>query len=907
MIDQTWITRGFDAFRQGSFSNAGHNLYVSKAGVLQRIHLHDFNGDGYFDLVFCNSQNHWERVPTYVFQDVLNPESRSLLELPSDGALSGIVADLNGNGFDDLVLGCYDNGISLIGINSIIYFGSKSGWSESRQQRLPTPACRSVTAGDFNGDQQLDLAFLGADIVRVFYQSELGFEPKRYVELDIKGDKITQHDLDQDGYADLIVRSRDGSITVYWGGPNGLDPDERLEISTPDNDFDRTRSLPPSDVSIAEWVEDATPLVQVIELPTPHVFVAQEKNVLLIPISKQRHSGPPITLKSPASMAISTGDVNGDGMLDLVIACRDATDGHEHSWIYWGSKNGFCESHKTQLASYRACDVAVTDLDGDGFDEVILCQNKTHQSFTSESLIYRGCHDGIHAEPTRLVSHDARQIFVAFSDAGCQPQVVLINHFARTCIDNVEATIYHGGTNGFHAKRFQHLDASGAVEAIGCDINDNSHADLVLCNASEYSRVQDDRGSFVYLGGDNNFSEHPDIVLPTTHAHGCCCADLNHDGYLDLIFCGFSDPDLMIFYGTADGFDTKNPSRLRMERDGVVYNEPRWIYLADLNNNGWLDLVVPQIAFDRSFILWGGPHGYSMDRCQMLSIFHAACVRAADFTGNGYADLVIGGHLESPGEPDDCFVYIYWNGPEGLSEDRRMLLPAKAVNSMAIADFNNNGRLDLFVTSYGSERERDIHSYLYWNRKETTFSVEDRTLLFTHSASGCVAADFNENGWTDLAVANHKVWGDHVGFSEVWWNSSDGFDKKNTTRLPTEGPHGMSSVEPANIMDRGPNEYYISTPFQLPEAARATAISWQAQIPNKTWVRAQVRFGITSEALENSTWQGPSGVCTWFENGQEILPSEQTGEWIQYRLALGAVNGLSTPRVHEVVVHYSNP
>ena len=49
-----WVTEGFAAFRSGTFGNAGQNLYVSAAGVLQRIHLFDFNKDGWVDLAVCN-------------------------------------------------------------------------------------------------------------------------------------------------------------------------------------------------------------------------------------------------------------------------------------------------------------------------------------------------------------------------------------------------------------------------------------------------------------------------------------------------------------------------------------------------------------------------------------------------------------------------------------------------------------------------------------------------------------------------------------------------------------------------------------------------------------------------------------------------------------------------------------
>ena len=73
--------------------------------------------------------------------------------------------------------------------------------------------------------------------------------------------------------------------------------------------------------------------------------------------------------------------------------------------------------------------------------------------------------------------------------------------------------------------------------------------------------------------------------------------------------------------------------------------------------------------------------GFSMDRCQTLSAERPACARSADLTGNGYPDLILGGHVPSRGLPHDSFVYIYWNGPEGLSEARRCMLPANGINS----------------------------------------------------------------------------------------------------------------------------------------------------------------------------------------------------------------------------------
>ena len=63
------VTEGFDAFRRGAFGNGGQNIYVSRAGVLQRIHQYDLDRDGYLDIVICNSQPHGEQPPSFLYRD----------------------------------------------------------------------------------------------------------------------------------------------------------------------------------------------------------------------------------------------------------------------------------------------------------------------------------------------------------------------------------------------------------------------------------------------------------------------------------------------------------------------------------------------------------------------------------------------------------------------------------------------------------------------------------------------------------------------------------------------------------------------------------------------------------------------------------------------------------------------
>lgn len=230
------------------------------------------------------------------------------------------------------------------------------------------------------------------------------------------------------------------------------------------------------------------------------------------------------------------------------------------------------------------------------------------------------------------------------------------------------------------------------------------------------------------------------------------------------------------------------------------------------------------------------------------------------------------------------------------------MLPASGINALCVADFNCDGQLDIFVGSYHKGTERDVDSFIYWNRPDRGFSAADRTRLLTHSASGCFAADLDGNGWPDLVVANHKVWGDHAGYSEIWWNGPEGFKAERTTRLPTSGPHGISAVEPGNIADRGPEEIFVSAPEQRDQSTRIVGIRWEAVTPAQTYVRAQVRAAARREELDEMPWQGPGGPGTWFSSDDD-MPSERIcGCWFQYRLALGAVNSCGTPRVTAVEI-----
>ena len=888
-MTNNWTTEGFEGFRKGTFGNGGQNLYVSRKGVLQRIHQTDLTGNGYVDLVFCNSQNHEEKVPLDVYPDpIKHPERKNQLYI--GGSISGCVVDLNGNGYQDLVVSCIWDGMSKL-TNSAIFYGSKEGLTSKYVNYLPTGRATCVTAGDFNGNGKKDLIFISEDDMKIFPQGINGFEAEKVSIHEFK-DAVhltTITSAQKDKPDTLLIRKKNGSYSIIEASSSGIDISKEKVLLEADEDFvliKRGRDC------YTQAVKEPEPLAQVLQIGEDIYLCAFRKKRTMFYPYRNGTLGKPIIFECENAFSVAAGDIKSSGKLDLVFACRDKSTGIECSWIYPGSDSGtWNEADRIAIESYNACDVVLHDFSGNGLLDIVISQSHTHESYTSKVLIFsigKG-RDFIDLEVQKLTAHDAYRVFIV------NGQLVINNSRSGSLLGDGDVTIYTGDVDGFDPERKISLSAWGCTDMVCCDFNDDGLPDLALANAAELSPWLDP-GSFIYYNTPAGFHHSPDLKLPTVRAHGVVCGDLNHNGYLDLIFCGFDNKKLKIFYGSGTGFCEKNSVEIVMEENGKIYKEPRFLALADLNGNGWLDLVVGMVSEYESFVLWGGPDGFSFDNKQVFHVRHACNSKVADLNNNGYPDLIFGGHTQSLDGAHDAFVYIYWGGADGFSEDRRTLLPCNAVNSLAVADFNNDGLLDLFVASYQDGRLRDIDSYIYWNQGEEGFLPHKRLPLRTHAVSGNLAADFTGNGWIDLAIANHKVEGNHISYSTVWYNGPDGFDEKKTVNLPSEGIHGMGNVDPGNIMDRSPEEYYISAPYRVKKASIIDTVSWEGEIPPRTWVKTAIKTAASEKGLENEQWS------RWFECGQKIGLKIPPGCFIQYKLVLGAANSVRTPRLRKIVV-----
>ncbi|REL33056.1 hypothetical protein DYD21_12405 [Rhodohalobacter sp. SW132] len=126
---------------------------------------------------------------------------------------------------------------------------------------------------------------------------------------------------------------------------------------------------------------------------------------------------------------------------------------------------------------------------------------------------------------------------------------------------------------------------------------------------------------------------------------------------------------------------------------------------------------------------------------------------AADYSGNGYVDLFVGGSFLPGGYPRNASSRLFTNRNGELTLDEansERLADAGLVSSALFADFTQNGYQDLLVsTEWGSIK-------LYENRNGQFREITNAMGLnrYTGWWNGIASGDFTNNGLTDFVAVN---------------------------------------------------------------------------------------------------------------------------------------------------------
>jgi hypothetical protein len=844
-----WETSGFEDFRQGEFDSGGVNLYVSKRGVVQAVHRFDVNQDGFFDLVFANTHDRIHVVPSYQYRfKAGNRNDFTKTEYPGAGSFRIVATDLNGDKLPELIIGRGDDNVTP-SLNTYIYWGIPAGWDERYHTELLTPNFRELCTGDLNNDGDADIITISGSNLLIYWGQPNGFTYQNKTSYSAPSLNSCQVvDLDGDHLNDLVVTGSGNTSRVIWGAKNGFQTDNATQL--------------PVGTS-----SEASTLGSRLVLATPSGPRIYTVNVRKFSLDE--------AVDYPESGKLESADLDGDGIQDLVVS-RTVLNGNyvTTSRIFWGkSKDGsetYFQSRFTDLPTLGASDVAISDVDSDGFKDIIFANSRDNDKFSVPSYIYWGASNG-YTETRRssLLTHGAQSV------SALGPDVFFANNVIARRRGDVDSFVYLGSKQGLYSTdHLLRLPTVGAYEGCLSDLNDDGYVDALFANS--YEDAPDLKGgSYIFWGNNKGLSPSNRTMVPSRTGIGCAVGDLNFDGFLDLLISNFTQDSASLFFGGPDNDYSKHEQILQVR-------DPRFPSIADLNKDGFLDLLVPSVK-EGLHVFWGSQRGYTQNNLTLLPGIGPVAQQIADLNGDGYLDIVLCNLVD---ESNRLFhginSYIYWGSSKGYSSLRRMDLPSIGGEYSTIADLNGDHYLDIFMSNYQSEFERFLDSYIYWGNHKAIYNDSAITTLRVGSASGAVSADFNGDGWIDIAVANHYEKGSHLTNSYVFWNGPDGFENRSKTPLPTTGAHLMTGVDPGNIYTRDLRETYTSKAYDAGSTVIPIELRWEGTTHFDTKLGFEIRSSPSMQELREAPWQSLGSQSE--HERRPSLPSILSNRWWQYRV-----------------------
>ena len=569
----------------------------------------DFLGDTYYDLAIVSAGLDPETEDGIV-EVFRGPGFTNRVQLyAGHGASSVACGDFDNSGSLDIAVGnTYDRTVDVF-LSPLVPPVLGPNWTLST-----TSQPRWLAAGDFNDDSSTDLvaACQESPSLEFFFQAsnQLPLYPSYDdVVLSTVPSRVIAGDMNSDGRADLLVLSESACVSLGFFQEEGENWPIAPSFSTP------TGAVPRGAV-IGDLTGDG-----IVDVAIASARVDWSGSSIAILPGSNGFSNSNMTVwtaKSQEASLMATGDLDGDGEEDLILAYP--------SLNAFGYMRGFSGDVHLVNVSFNPENLLVADLDGDGLSDVVVA-NRTHGYVT------------IRFGTDTLPGGSMREELLGC--LGNVTDVVMGDLNGDALIDVVAAT-----SNGtiqvfFNTGSVPSFADSEVIDAApwGNPILSVTVGDLDSDNLDDIAYVTPtgDIGILIQNDPGEPFSDSPDLTLkPTTGPVAQVWAgDVTGDWKDDIVALSGSGDMLVLFD--------------QMSFSGVVQYEtidlpevPHFVSVMDVTDDEHADLLVIFPSADLLFMYKQSesslPHTPSM---AFVTGAYPVCAGMGDATGDGTADLLV--------------------------------------------------------------------------------------------------------------------------------------------------------------------------------------------------------------------------------------------------------------------------
>jgi len=398
----------------------------------------------------------------------------------------------------------------------------------------------------------------------------------------------------------------------------------------------------------------------------------------------------------------------------------------------------FIEQENIEIPGVQYSSVVWGDYNNDGFLDILVTGLSESGPF---SKIYRNNGDGTFTAKTNISLVGVAQGSVVWGDYKNDGFLdILIT--GDTGSQRVAKIYRNNGDETFTEQTGLYLPGIANGSVAWGDYNNDGYLDILLTGSTNSERV-----SKVYRNNrDGSFIEQTAIVLPGVSASSVAWGDYDNDGYLDILLTGSTGTENIskIYRNNGDGEFIEQTG---ISLQGVFGSSVAW---GDYNNDGFLDIIIAGFTGSERVtkVYRNNGNGTFTEQTSISLVGLAQCsVAWGDYNNDGLIDILLAGEQA----PWNYVTKIYQNNGDGsFSEQSAISLDGVYRCSLAWADYNNDGKLDILLT--GTTGISFI-SKLYKNNVEPSNTKTQEINNLAHEVNGSnvtftwdAGTDINQSG-----------------------------------------------------------------------------------------------------------------------------------------------------------------